>query len=118
MNRTLSKAILRFPLPSPSLLPPYLIPHLRSTPHYSQSPPSLLISSSTSRSQSANLQECFEKLKGTILDAAKKDLVGETSKEQKERVDGLVKKEKGKVEKIKKMRKDVKSSRGKVRGWE
>lgn len=64
------------------------------------------------------MEECFKKCKETILKAAKKDLVGETSDEQKERVKGLVKKEKAKVEKIKKLRKDVKSSRGKVKGWE
>ncbi|GAA5980186.1 hypothetical protein JCM5350_000864 [Sporobolomyces pararoseus] len=118
VNRTLSKAILRFPLPSSSFLPPYLLPHLYRSPHFSQSPPSLLISSSTSRSQAQNLDECFKKCKDTILNAARKDLVGETSEEQKERVKGLVKKEKAKVEKIKKLRKDVKSSRGKVKGWE
>ncbi|GAA6010699.1 hypothetical protein JCM11491_002902 [Sporobolomyces phaffii] len=118
VNRTLSKAILRLSLPAPALLPAYLVPHLARSPHYAHSPPSLLIASSTSRSQSQNLDECFAKCKLAILAAARRDLVGETSTEQKDRVKGLVKKEKAKVEKMKKMRKDVKSSRGKVKGWD
>jgi len=52
------------------------------------------------------------------LEAAEKDLVGETSDQQKERVKGLVLKEKAKLVKVKKMRKDVKGGRGKVKGWE
>ncbi|GAA5841483.1 hypothetical protein JCM5353_003403 [Sporobolomyces roseus] len=118
VNRTLSKAILRLLLPSSSFLPAYLLPHLRSSPYYSSSPPSLLLSSSTTRSQSSNLEECFKKLKGVVLEAAEKDLVGETSDQQKERVKGLVLKEKAKLVKVKKMRKDVKGGRGKVKGWE
>jgi len=57
-------------------------------------------------------------LKGVVLEAAEKDLVGETSDQQKERVKGLVLKEKAKLVKVKKMRKDVKGGRGKVKGWE
>lgn len=117
VNRTSSKATVRLPLPSPSLLPPFVVPHLvRHSPHYT--PHALLVSSSTQRSQQTNLTECFAKLKAAILDAAKRDLVGETSQAQKDRVKGLVAREKKKVEKVKKMRKDVKSGRGKVRGWE
>lgn len=118
VNRTESKAIVRLRLPSPSFLPPFVLPHLYRSPHYSQSPPSLLVSSSTSRSQAQNLDECLKKCKDTILDAAQRDLVGETSAEQRDKVKTLARKEKAKVEKIKRMRKDVKSSRGKVKGWE
>ncbi|GJN89291.1 hypothetical protein Rhopal_002271-T1 [Rhodotorula paludigena] len=112
VNRTFSKATVRLPLPSPSLLPLFVVPHLvRHSPHYT--PHALLVSSSTQRSQQTNLAECFAKLKAAILDAAKRDLVGETSQAQKDRVKGLVAREKKKVEKVKKMRKDVKSGRGK-----
>ncbi|GAA6027166.1 hypothetical protein JCM8097_002448 [Rhodosporidiobolus ruineniae] len=116
VNRTMSKAILRLPLPSPSFLPPYLLPHLHRSPHFSSS--ALLVSSSTHRTQHTNLAECFAKLKATILDAAKKDLVGETSEEQKKRVKGLVASDKRRTEREKKMRKSTKEGRGKVRGWD
>ncbi|GAA5943454.1 Pth4p [Sporobolomyces koalae] len=119
VNRTLSKAILRFRLPSPTLLPAYVVTNLSQTcPYYSRTPPSILVSASTSRSQQDNLEECFDKVKSVILQASQAGLVGTTSSQQRERVRGLVNKEKAKLEKIKKQRKDVKSSRGKVRGWE
>ena len=57
-------------------------------------------------------------MKGVIMEAAERDLVGETSECQKEKVKGLVAKEKAKLIKVKKMRKDVKGGRGKVKGWE
>ncbi|GAA5989691.1 hypothetical protein JCM10908_000591 [Rhodotorula pacifica] len=117
VNRTMSKAIIRFPLPSSFFIPPYCVRHLRQTPHYAASPPSLLISASTHRTQHTNLAECFNKLKAVILDAAKRDLVGDTSAEQKNRVKALVAKEKAKMERVKKLRKDVKGGRGKV-SWD
>ncbi|GAA5897562.1 hypothetical protein JCM6882_003517 [Rhodosporidiobolus microsporus] len=116
VNRTFSKAIVRLPLPSPSLLPAYVLPHLHRSPHFSSA--SLLVSSTTHRTQQTNLAECFSKLKATILDAARRDLVGETSEDQKKRVRGLVEREKKRTEKEKKMRKGVKEGRGKVKGWD
>ncbi|BGP40023.1 hypothetical protein JCM10450v2_004003 [Rhodotorula kratochvilovae] len=116
VNRTFSKATVRLPLPSPSLVPPYALPHLRHSPHYV--PSALLVSASTQRTQATNLSEALGKLKAAILDAAKRDLVGETSQAQMDRVRALVAKEKRKVEQVKKQRKDVKGGRGKVRGWE
>ncbi|GAA5824152.1 hypothetical protein JCM11251_001542 [Rhodosporidiobolus azoricus] len=116
VNRTFSKAIVRLPLPSPTLVPPYVLPHLHRSPHFFSA--SLLVSSSTHRTQQTNLAECFSKLKATILEAARRDLVGETSEEQKKRVKGLVEKDKRRTEKEKKMRKGVKEGRGKVKGWD
>ncbi|GAA5820543.1 hypothetical protein JCM3770_003850 [Rhodotorula araucariae] len=116
VNRTFSKATVRLPLPSPSLVPAYALPHLRQSPHYV--PSALLVSASTQRTQATNLAEALGKLKAAILDAAKRDLVGETSQAQRDRVKSLVAKEKRKVEQIKKLRKDVKGGRGKVRGWD
>lgn len=114
VNRTMSKAIIRFPLPSAQFIPPYCVPRLRQSPHFAASPPSLLISASTHRTQHTNLTECLDKLKAVILDAARRDLVGDTTAEQKNRVKGLVAKEKAKMERVKKHRKDVKGGRGKV----
>ncbi|GAA5851091.1 hypothetical protein JCM8547_004130 [Rhodosporidiobolus lusitaniae] len=118
VNRTFSKATVRLPLPSPSLLPSYVLPHLRRSPHFSPASSSLLVSSSTHRTQQTNLLECFDKLKAAVLDAARKDLVGETSEEQKKRVNNLVQRDKKRTEMEKKQRKGVKEGRGKVRGWE
>ncbi|GAA5842545.1 hypothetical protein JCM9279_003614 [Rhodotorula babjevae] len=116
VNRTFSKATVRLPLPSPTLVPPYALPHLRTSPHYV--PSALLVSSSAQRTQQTNLADALGKLKHAIVDAARRDLVGETSKEQKDRVKGLVVREKKKMEKVKKQRKDVKGGRGKVSGWD
>ena len=116
VNRTFSKATVRLPLPSPTLVPPYALPHLRTSPHYV--PSALLVSSSAQRTQQTNLADALAKLKQAIVDAARRDLVGETSKEQKDRVKGLVVREKKKMEKVKKQRKDVKGGRGKVSGWD
>lgn len=113
----MSKAIIRFPLPSTFFIPPYLVRHLRECPHYVANPPSLLISSSTHRTSHTNLSDCLHKLKSVLLDAARRDLVGETSATQKARVKGLAAKEKAKIVKVKKMRKDVKGGRGKV-SWD
>ncbi|GAA5978090.1 hypothetical protein JCM11641_006623 [Rhodosporidiobolus odoratus] len=116
VNRTFSKATVRLPLPSSSFLPPYLLAHLRQSPHFSAN--SLLVSSSTHRTQQTNLTECLSKLKAAVVEAARRDLVGETSQEQKKRVKGLVEADKKRTEKVKKLRKNVKEGRGKVKGWE
>lgn len=111
VNKLSTKCTTRFALPSPTLIPPYILPALRSCPHYVASPPSVLLSSSVHRTQPQNLADCLRKLKLVLLDAAKRDLVGETSAEQKKKVQELAKKEKRRTEGQKKERKDVKSGR-------
>lgn len=52
------------------------------------------------------------------MEAARRDLVGDTSEEQKKRVQKLAASDKRRTEKVKRERKGVKEGRGKVRGWD
>lgn len=59
-----------------------------SQPHYH--PPSLLISSQNSRKAPDNLAKALEILHASIVSTTRDMIVGETSEEQKERVQGHV----------------------------
>ncbi|GAA6062030.1 hypothetical protein JCM10212_005463 [Sporobolomyces blumeae] len=118
VNRTESRATVRLFLPCPTLVPPYALPRLEQGPYYSANPASLLVSSSETRSQHSNLEQCFRKLKAIIVDAAERDLVGPTAPEQVDKVKRLIKADKARTEQSKKRRKDVKQGRGKVTRWE
>lgn len=56
-------------------------------PHYIQSPPSLLISSSSSRSAPVNAEDAVKRMFETIHGAAKPLIRGATSQETKDRVE-------------------------------
>lgn len=120
MNKLSTKATIRLPIARAApLVPSYAVTNLRSSPHFVASPPALLLSASTHRTQPQNLQECLVKLKSAILGAAKEGLVGETSEGQRKRVIQLVQKEKRKTEALKKQRKDVKGGRRAGKGgWD
>lgn len=120
VNKLSTKATVRLPLDRASAsIPSYALSNLRSCPHFVASPPALLLSASAHRTQPQNLQECFVKLKSTILAAAREGLVGETSEGQKKRVSELVRKDKKRTETVKKQRKDVKSGRRTGKGgWD
>lgn len=62
----------------------------------------------------------MHKIWAELVRASKADLAGETSAAQKDKVATLVKKEKSKLVKVKKMRKDVKAGRrgGGGGGWD
>lgn len=61
----------------------------------------------------------MRKLHRAIVDAAKEGLVGETSEGQRQKVVGLERREKRKMEGVKKERKNVKSGRRASKGgWD
>ncbi|WOO80929.1 uncharacterized protein LOC62_03G004458 [Vanrija pseudolonga] len=90
VNKTNSKAVVRCDVNAASgvWLPPFVAAALRKTPHYH--PPSLLISSQNSRKAPDNLARALEILHASIVDTTRGMIVGETSEEQKERVQGHV----------------------------
>ncbi|KAI5292058.1 hypothetical protein KEM55_008117, partial [Ascosphaera atra] len=125
-----TKASLRIPLPSllarlPAPLHPPFNPSTTSTStsssssasilsrFYSPRSHSLIIQSDSSRSQSANVDACFEKLLQLIRDVGKETVPGETSEEQRGRVKKLKAKENEERLKRKKMVSAKKKRRGK-----
>lgn len=135
VNKLSTKATVRLPLAATlQWYPTYAHTALARSPHFtnsastnklpsstSASRPSgaLLVSASEHRTQPQNLTAALERLKRALVGAAKVGLVGETSEGQKERVRGLVKREKMKVENVKKQRKDVKTGRRAGKGgWD
>jgi peptidyl-tRNA hydrolase ICT1 len=80
-------------------------------PYYLPSPPSILISSQTSRTASANLQTALDQLHDTIVKAGRSVIVGETSAGQKEKVKSLERAEKARRRGEKDRRSAKKSSR-------
>lgn len=129
MNKLSTKATVRLPLAlTTAWYPLYAHPALRRSPHFtaaksatlsSGSEGALLVSASEHRTQPQNLASALVKLKAALVGAAKVGLVGETSVEQKKRVQGLVARDKRRTEGIKRERKDVKSGRRAGKGgWD
>ncbi|KAI9637759.1 RF-1 domain-containing protein [Dioszegia hungarica] len=93
VNKTNSKAMIRCSLGD--WLPPFVLPPLRSSPHYLPNPPSLLITSQLSRSAPQNQAAAMSILHQTIISAARSVIKGTTSSEQKQKVQGLMRREEG-----------------------
>lgn len=83
----------------------------KKSPYYVASDHSLLVTSMRHRTQEANVQDALEKLHAHLLELAGEGLVGETSKEQRERVRRLENAEKARKKQNKVKRADVKSGR-------
>ncbi|KAF9266428.1 hypothetical protein L218DRAFT_956183 [Marasmius fiardii PR-910] len=115
VNRTHSKATLRCSLNS-EWIPQWARQTLTISPHYTPSTKSLLITSSFSRSQHQNVNDCLSKLHNIILSAASSTLKNETPEEQKKHVAKLEHFAKERRRKEKSHRSDVKRSRGKASG--
>lgn len=62
-------------------------------PHYLPDPPSLLISSQTSRSAPQNQAAALALLHDTIVSAARRVIKGQTSPEQKQAVQAMMRRE-------------------------
>ncbi|KAG7089964.1 hypothetical protein E1B28_011589 [Marasmius oreades] len=115
VNRTNSKATLRCSLDS-GWIPPWAKQTLSKSPQYVASTASLLITSSFSRSQLQNVNDCLSKLHDLILSAASSTLKNETPVEQKKHVAKLEDIAKQRRRKEKSHRSDLKRSRGKASG--
>ncbi|KAL4906160.1 hypothetical protein BDW74DRAFT_139286 [Aspergillus multicolor] len=112
VNKVNSKATLKVPLDS--LLP--LVPHiihspLQSSRYYAARTHSLVIQSEESRKQADNVSACYDKLHQLLKTTAKDLVPGETSPEQRQRVQKLEKAAKEARIKAKKMHSSKKSSR-------
>jgi len=140
VNKVSTKATVRLALAATRpWYPPYALAALVRSPHFTASTPlstknpspaaqashppepsgALLVSASEHRTQPQNLASALAKLKVALVGAARVGLVGETSAEQKERVKGLVARDKRKVENVKRQRKDVKTGRRAGKGgWD
>ncbi|PWN30282.1 hypothetical protein BDZ90DRAFT_8775 [Jaminaea rosea] len=90
----------------------------KESPYYAASSQSLLVSSSQSRSQEANLENAIDKLCNHLHSLAAAGLVGETSSQQREKVQRLAEREKGKMKQLKQKRADVKMGRKKITTWD
>ncbi|WRT67502.1 uncharacterized protein IL334_004474 [Kwoniella shivajii] len=113
VNKTESKVTIRCDLikANENWLPSFVIPALTKSPYYLSSPPSLLISSQTSRTASQNLNSALTLLHRTIQDSAGNLIINPTSSEQKSRVKGLIKRENEKRLEMKKRQSAKKFSR-------
>jgi len=85
VNKLNTKASARCSLNS-SWIPEWAKPGLKCSAHYVPSTNSLLITSSTHRSQAQNVDDCLAKFHSLILHHAESPIKGETSPETKERV--------------------------------
>lgn len=89
-NRVNSKATLKVPLASLlPLVPQVLHPQLRASRFATERTQALVIQSDESRTQSSNVDSCFDKLHQLLESTAKEVIPGETSQEQKDRVHKL-----------------------------
>ncbi|KAJ8072122.1 hypothetical protein PM082_015680 [Marasmius tenuissimus] len=112
VNRTNSKATLRCPV-NAEWIPQWARPILVKSPQYAPSTHSILITSSVSRSQHQNVDDCLSKLQTLVLSAASAGIRNETPEEQKKVVEGHERVAKERKRKEKSQRSDVKKSRGK-----
>jgi len=82
-------------------------------PYYSSSPPSILLTASTTRSAAQNKIQAVEKLHELIVSTASGCIITPTSYEQKQRVASLVRQEDKRRKESKMKRGDKKGSRKK-----
>ncbi|KAF9516907.1 hypothetical protein BS47DRAFT_1291554 [Hydnum rufescens UP504] len=113
VNKLNTKAIARCPIDSP-WIPFWTRENLKSTPAYVSSTQSLMVSSTISRSQAQNVEDCLRKLHALIVTTVSSAIQNEPSEVQKDRVRKFQAAEKAKMLVEKKKRKGVKSGRGRV----
>ncbi|KAK5387997.1 hypothetical protein LTR20_005008 [Exophiala xenobiotica] len=94
VNKVNSKAQLRVPVDRLfEMLPAVLHKGLLASRYYAQNSSSLVVQADDSRKQQANKEACYRKLNELIVDVYKHNVPGETTKEQKEKVQKLQKAE-------------------------
>ncbi|KAJ5795689.1 uncharacterized protein N7518_004229 [Penicillium psychrosexuale] len=90
VNKVNSKATLKVPLDALLPLVPRLIHHpLRTSRYAAERAQCLVIQSDEERKQSSNVESCFDKLYQLLQSSAKEVIPGETSQEQRNRVQKL-----------------------------
>ncbi|KAI0090358.1 RF-1 domain-containing protein [Irpex rosettiformis] len=116
VNKVNTKATIRCPLHS-GWIPLWAHDALKKSPHYVVSSQSLLVTSTTTRSQSQNLADCLSKLHRIILAGSSESLVNEASEYQKAKVRRLEEVENARRRQQKDKRSAVKRGRSNA-GWD
>lgn len=89
-NRVNSKATLKIPLDSLlPLIPRMIHSQLQSSRYVAQRTRTLVIQSEETRKQATNVETCFNKLHQLLRSSAREVIPGETSQDQKDRVQKL-----------------------------
>ncbi|KAJ9638082.1 hypothetical protein H2204_004393 [Knufia peltigerae] len=113
-SRVNSKAQLRVPVDGLlALLPSVLHKGILSSRYYAEKSSSLVIQADDSRKQQANRDTCYRKLNELIVDVYKHNVPGETTEDQKEKVQKLQKAENEARLKRKHLQSSKKQSRSK-----
>ncbi|KAK2800799.1 hypothetical protein FQN51_005939 [Onygenales sp. PD_10] len=90
VNKVNSKVTLKIPLSSFfTIVPRALHAEIQSSRYVADRSQSLVIQSDETRKQAKNLDLCFEKLQELLVEAGKTAIPGETSPEQRKRVQAL-----------------------------
>ncbi|KAJ5539632.1 hypothetical protein N7513_007964 [Penicillium frequentans] len=112
VNKVNTKATLKVPLAALlPLVPRLLHPKLHTSRYASDRSQALIFQSDESRKQASNVDSCFDKLHQLLESAAKAVIPGETSPEQKDRVQKLQRAQNESRLKSKKFQSDKKSNR-------
>ncbi|EGD84662.2 hypothetical protein H112_08376 [Trichophyton rubrum D6] len=112
VNKVNSKATIKVPMSDLlPLVPKILHPSIRSSRYYAENSQALVIQADDSRKQSQNLNACFDKLTSMIAEAGRAAVPGETSPEQKKKVQKLQKAANEARIRMKKAHSNKKSSR-------
>ncbi|DAA75055.1 TPA_exp: Peptidyl-tRNA hydrolase domain protein [Trichophyton benhamiae CBS 112371] len=112
VNKVNSKATIKVPMSALlPLVPKILHPSIRSSRYYAENSQALVIQADESRKQSQNLNACFDKLTSMIAEAGRAAVPGETSPEQKKKVQKLQKAANEARIRMKKAHSNKKSSR-------
>ncbi|KAK5114314.1 hypothetical protein LTR62_002565 [Meristemomyces frigidus] len=112
VNKVSSKTTLRLPTTSLlPLLPPLLHPAVLASRYYAPNTSSLVLQADESRKQGENVTACFRRLHEVILQAGREVVPGETSVEQRKRVEGLQKAEAAGRRRMKEFQSKKKSAR-------
>ncbi|TEB23268.1 hypothetical protein FA13DRAFT_1640138 [Coprinellus micaceus] len=93
VNKVNTKVTLRCDVDAP-WIPPWAKGVLAENTHYTASSHSILVTSTNTRSQAQNIDDCLSKLRAIVLSASTTGLKNATPEEKKKRVEGLVKAEK------------------------
>ena len=70
-------------------IPKILHPKIEASRYYAGNSKSLVIAADNNRDRSDNIQECYKRLHGLIMDAGKNTIKGKTSQAQSEKVKNL-----------------------------
>ncbi|KAF8322597.1 hypothetical protein DL93DRAFT_2071446 [Clavulina sp. PMI_390] len=113
VNKVNTKVVAKLPIHSPEV-PSWARENLRETSSYISTTNCLQVTSTATRSQAQNVEDCLKKLNELIVTTVRSSIRNEPSEAQIQKVSKLVQAEKARNKMVKEKRKDVKSGRGKV----